>query len=128
MHAFGRHFKSIAASKKVSHMKFVHDLQALGIQKGRLTTSPVDEITRCPCCLTALETQSHLLCCKANPAHDKAIQTFCKQLKKRDGNRFGTVFADIVEQWLADPTIIPCPQHCRNPEAIAFGLRSVTYC
>jgi hypothetical protein len=38
--AFGRHFKTVTGSKQVQHMKFVHDLQPLGVRQAKVLQSP----------------------------------------------------------------------------------------
>jgi len=122
MHAFGTHFKKLPTQKQVQHMKFVYGLQALGDRKGLMSRSQDEELIRCPCCRSSIETPHHFIQCTANPAREKAIQAFCTSLRKRDGCRFGQVFADIVDQWLDDHITKPHPNNCRDPTLLYDAL------
>jgi hypothetical protein len=113
--AFGRHFKTLSGSKRVQHMKFVHDLQPLGVNQSRQHRSSDDELSKCPCCGIHEETQFHLVHCTDNPARVKAVLDLRKACRKSDGTRFLQVFGDILEQWLANPEQTPSLDHRLNP-------------
>jgi hypothetical protein len=113
--AFGRHFKTLSGSKRVQHMKFVHDLQAIGVNQSRQRPSSDDELSQCPCCCSKAETQYHLVHCKVNPARAKAVLDLRKACRKSDGTRFLQIFGDILEQWLVNPEQNPSLDHRLNP-------------
>jgi hypothetical protein len=105
---FGKHFATLSGKKKVQHMKFVHNLQPLGFQKQQITPHPLPtEITQCPCCRQAMETQLHMLQCKNNPLRKNSLKQFHKDCCRKDGNRFPQIFADLVGQWLLSHNHIP---------------------
>ena len=99
-------------------MKFVHDLQPIGSHHAKLAnvsqSIPVNTQTQCPCCCKDLETQDHMLHCSANPRRRKTINEFNKKCKRRDGNWFLPIFADLISQWLVAPNQIPTFEKCRD--------------
>ena len=116
--AFGRFFKSVSGSKQIQYMKFVHDLQPLGVHQEKVhrSSGTVNELTmQCPCCRAASETQLHMLQCTSNPARQKALIALRKASHKGDGTDFLKVFGDIFEQWLVHPEHIPCLANRLNP-------------
>jgi Reverse transcriptase (RNA-dependent DNA polymerase) len=119
INAFGRHFKSLTGTRRVQHMKFVHNLQPIGANQTKIQSAQDEEAKKsdkCPCCLNQVETQFHLLQCKSNPAREKAIKALTNATKKSDGtNKFTQVLGDFMAQWLDNPDSIPS-LNCRiNP-------------
>jgi hypothetical protein len=111
--AFGRHFKKLDVHKQIQHMKFVHDIQPIGVNNAKLmyandaTPKNTTSVSQCPCCCQALETQVHMLHCRDNPSRSKSLTKFKTHCKRRDGNWFLPIFADIIGQWMTDPNTIP---------------------
>jgi hypothetical protein len=56
-------------------MKFVHDLQPLGVNKAKMYGLDDVALTKCPCCHVHDETQTHMLQCEKTPAREKAIKS-----------------------------------------------------
>jgi hypothetical protein len=44
--AFGRYFKTLSGAKRVQHMKFVHNLQPLGVHQAKLYKSNQEVVSR----------------------------------------------------------------------------------
>jgi hypothetical protein len=121
--AFGRHFKSLAGIKQVQHMKFVHNLQSIGVNKAKIQRDQEEAMNNCPCCTDHIETQQHLLQCRRNPARVKAINSITSATKKSEGkNKFFLVIGDFITQWLSNPEQPPSLTHRINP-----FLRHETY-
>lgn len=98
----------LSASKQVSHMKFVHNLQPLGYHKQKIHSHSLPpEITNCPCCHSSSETQLHMLQCTANPLRKESLAHFLKDCRRTDGSWFPCIFADLVGQWLTNHSLIP---------------------
>ena len=127
--AFGRHFKSLAGAKQVQHMKFVHDLQPIGVNMAKIQGNPDNTAVRqCPCCHEQDETQLHLLQCRRNPARAKAIQSLKSAIKKSEGtNKFYPIIGDFIDQWLSDPAQPPSLTPRKNPYLRNPYLRHENY-
>lgn len=99
-------------------MKFVHDIQPIGSHYSKFghttDSTPITAPTKCPCCHNELETQTHMLHCVANPRRKQIINDFTKKCKRRDGNWFLPIIADLICQWLTDATLIPTFAKCRD--------------
>ena len=113
--AFGRHFKSLAGNKRVHHMKFIHNIQPIGVNKTKVHRSTDETLSQCPCCKAQEETQFHMLHCPQNPSRAKAIKALRTACRKSDGNRFSQVIGDILEQWLSNPDQTPSLKNRLNP-------------
>jgi hypothetical protein len=100
-------FATLPGRKQVQHMKYVHDIQPLGLQKQKMHKTPISsEITQCPYCCQDHETQLHIMLqCLRNPLYKQSIQTFHKDCSRKDGSRFLQFFGDLMGQWLSSPTI-----------------------
>ena len=107
MHAFGQLFKTLPPKVQIHQMKFVHDLLAVGHRKGIISHATTNEVSMCPCCRKATETTYHLLQCTFNKGRSKALAEFKTNVRAKEANRFGKVFADVVMQWLHDPLVTP---------------------
>ena len=113
--AFGRHFRSLAGNKRVHHMKFIHNIQPIGVNKTKVHGSTDEILSQCPCCKAQEETQFHMLHCTQNPSRAKAIKALRTACRKSDGNRFSQVIGDILEQWLSNPDQTPSLKNRLNP-------------
>ena len=90
-------------------MKFVHDIQPLGVHKQKMLcqSNASDEITKCPCCHGTTETQIHMLQCSKNPLRKESLAQFYKDCRRQEGSWFSQIFADLIGQWLSNHNIIP---------------------
>jgi hypothetical protein len=114
--SFGNYFSTLTGRRQVQHMKFVHDLQPLGSQKQKLQQHLISpELTQCPCCRKCEpETQNHMLQCPQNPLRKESLAQFHKDCRRTNGSRFPQIFADLVSQWLSNPTNIPTFEKSRD--------------
>jgi hypothetical protein len=55
-----------------------------------------------------------MLQCNQNPLRKQSILQFYKDCRRKDGNRFPEIFADLVGQWFTSPTIIPTFDKARD--------------
>ena len=55
-----------------------------------------------------------MLQCAQNPFRKKALLQFSKDCRRRDGNRFPQIFADLVGQWYSSDTNIPTFEKSRD--------------
>jgi hypothetical protein len=101
--AFGRHFKSLSLARRIQHMKFVHDLQPLGVHQKKIHRFHDNDTFNCPCCRSQLETQLHMMQCPSNPARAKAIAAMNSSSKGTN-----TCFRKISEGIFPLPLMNPC--------------------
>jgi hypothetical protein len=99
-------------------MKFVHDIQPIGSHNAKLghTIDPASATapTQFPCCRTQVEMQTHMLHCLENRRRKQILIAFNKKCKRLDGNWFLPIIADLIGKWLADSTLIPTFDECRD--------------
>ena len=126
--AFGRYFKSLPLHKRIHHMKFVHDLQPIGVHKARRTKlGATDQISKWPCSYEETETQLHLLNCRKNPARREAVKELKSFCRKGDGTRFFPVIGDFFSQWLESPGQTPGISTIANPYKPRFDRYPAEY-
>ena len=81
------------------------------------------QLSKCPCCLSAQESAFHLLHCEKNPSRAQAIIDFSTNTVKKMDECWGvTLLRDAIEQWLVDPTQDPDPSNYCSPQ-----LQHLTY-
>jgi hypothetical protein len=119
--SFGGHFKSLNPTQQVSQTKFIHDLHMTGVRKGKIVTKAVGmtgaQLLQCPCCISAPESQYHLLHCSKNPARTQAILSFSSMTVQKADVCWGiTVLRDAIEQWMMDPTQNPALHNWCSPK------------
>jgi hypothetical protein len=97
-------------------MKFVYNLQPLGVQQSKMeqSTQCISD-DKCLCCNIHPETQFHLLQCTSNPQRLKAIAALKASLQKGHGTLFSLVIGDLIEQWLLKPEVAPSLSAKINP-------------
>ena len=80
--AFGQHIQKISSKHKAAHLKLVHDLLPLGMQKHRCSAVADPTLKLCP----SDEDKHHLLRCTANPIREAALFQLVKNLIGSDSH------------------------------------------
>lgn len=127
IHNFGTHFRRLTTEEKVQHMKYIHDLQAIGRRKGQISKTVDGPVTKCPCCRATAETQFHLLHCRQNPKREQSLKEFSSTVRRSCGTKFGRIFGAAFEQWFNDPTKPPSMDNIRDPHLDYDAINSVEY-
>lgn len=102
MEAFSRHLKKLTTPHKTTHLKFIHNLQPLGVNNFRRAKVQDPNLKRCPCCKDADENQHHLIGCKENPLRKDALATLLKTITSDDAHPFGITLAICIEKVAED--------------------------
>ena len=106
---FGAHFRSLQPRQQITHMKFVHDQQPIGIRL--LHRAPIKDpaIALCPCCRTHSETQRHLLRCLSNPPEvSSLLGAFTRALHTSESHSFFYLIIAGITHWIrSDEDSIP---------------------
>ena len=99
---FSQHLKRLPLAKYISHLKFVHNQQYLGVRRFQQAHIKDDTLALCPCCTQVKEDQHHLLCCLANTGRSSGWAAFRKSaLSKEDIHPFWHCIVEGVEHWFA---------------------------
>jgi hypothetical protein len=104
MQAFGRHLKKLSLSQKTTHLKFIHNLQPLGINIFRRSKTKDPILKLCPCCTHAEEDQQHYLSCTRNTKREMAFSTLLNTIMSNDVHPFGIALATCIENAASDPS------------------------
>ena len=104
MQAFGRHLKKLSLSQKTTHLKFIHNLQPLGINIFRQSKTKDPTLKLCPCCTHAEEDQQHFLSCTRNTKRATALSTLMKTITSDDAHPFGIALATCIENAASNPS------------------------
>lgn len=102
MEAFSRHLKKLTTPHKTTHLKFIHNLQPLGVNNFSRAKVQDPNLKRCPCCKDADENQHHLIGCKENPLRKDALATLLKTITSDDVHPFGITLAICIEKVAED--------------------------
>ena len=97
-HAFGHHLKKLPPSYETTHLRFVHNLQPLGINIFTRQSKTKDPILKlCPCCTLEEEDQQHFLSCTRNTKRGSALSTLLKTITSDNAHPFGIALATCIE-------------------------------
>lgn len=59
---------------------------------------------------------AHFVHCRKNGTREEAVQKLRKNMKKMSSNQFGMILADVLDQWMTEPSILPSFEKCRDPK------------
>ncbi|KAI2512853.1 hypothetical protein MHU86_1642 [Fragilaria crotonensis] len=129
---FELHFRRLRPSRQISHMKYVHDQQPLGVRRLQQALIKDPVLALCPCCNKTDENQRHLMCCSANQGRLKGWRQFRKEsLTKDDPHPFWYCLTEGIEHWTANPSSTPFQPdlsqyapHLRDPIAAAVASQN----
>ena len=103
-YSFGLQYRRLTPTAQVAQMKFVHDIQPLGVHRARLTTVKDSKLALCPCCKKATETQQHFLTCPhQRPSRYGLLRDFRKTVCAGDAHPATDFFYRGLLQWLSNP-------------------------
>lgn len=104
MSAFGRHLQKVSPAHTTTHLKFFHNLQPLGRNNYRRSTTQDPILKLSPCCKTKEEDQLHFIGCSKNPKRLDALATLLKTITGDAAHPFGITLSIGIEQAATDLT------------------------